>query len=475
MSETPHIIVIEDETANRDSYIRALSRVGYRVGGFAEAPPALDYLRENRDVVLVITDLMLPVTDGFGVLAGAREIDPEVGVLIITGHGSVESAVDAMKRGADDYLTKPVDLFELRKRASAMVEKRLLSRRVVELESRLGEKFGRLVGHSKSMEVLFRQMELVAPTRANVLIIGESGTGKELVANALHENSPRREGRFLPINCAAIPAEILESELFGHERGAFTGATARKVGKFELADKGTLFLDEIGELPLDMQVKLLRVLEEREFMHVGGTETIKVDIRLIAATNSDLEAAVEQGRFRNDLYYRLKVVTLRIPPLRERPEDIPLLANHFLRVLAQENEREGMRFSPEVLKALVGSRWEGNVRELRNLVESLVVLTPGNEVGIADLPEEYRRILATRITPSVGVLDSHAHEFGPDPVGSRQAPMTMEEIERDAIMRALDQTRGNRTQAADLLGIGLRTLQRKLKEYRLAANEEQAR
>jgi DNA-binding NtrC family response regulator len=466
MSESIHVVVIEDETANRESYERALSKIGYRVAAFSEAAPALEHLRGHRDVVLVITDLMMPGTDGFGVLAAAREIDPEIGILMITGHGSVESAVDAMKRGADDYLTKPVDLFELRKRASAIVEKHLLSRRVVELESRLGEKFGKLISHSKSMEALFRQMEMVAPTRSNVLIVGESGTGKELVANALHENSPRRDARFLPINCAAIPSEILESELFGHERGSFTGATGRKIGKFELADKGTLFLDEIGELPLEMQVKLLRVLETREFMRVGGTDTIKVDIRLVAATNSDLEAEVERGAFRNDLYYRLKVVTLRIPPLRERREDIPLLANHFVAIFGKENDREGIRFSPEAMRALVNAPWEGNVRELRNVVESLVVLTPSTEIRIADLPEDLKRSVGAEMEPGASEPSALAATPGP-----KSGP-TMDEIERRAILDALGRTGGNRTQAAEMLGIGLRTLQRKLKEYRLAGYAE---
>jgi DNA-binding NtrC family response regulator len=388
-----------------------------------------------------------------------------MGVLMITGHGSVESAVDAMKRGADDYLTKPVDLFELRKRASTIVEKRLLSRKVVELESRLGEKFGKLIGKSRAMEALFRQMEMVAPTRSNVLIVGESGTGKELVANALHENSPRKDARFLPINCAAIPAEILESELFGHERGSFTGATGRKIGKFELADKGTLFLDEIGELPLDMQVKLLRVLETREFMRVGGTETIRVDIRLVAATNSDLEAAVLKGGFRSDLYYRLKVVTLRIPPLRERREDIPLLVNHFFATFLKENDRDGMRIAPEAMRALVAARWEGNVREVRNQVESLVVLTPSNEIRLEDLPPEIRG-LAPSTEPQAAAHPAAAGSDALEP-GST-AGLTMDEIERRAIEDALARTGGNRTQAAEMLGIGLRTLQRKLKEYRAA-------
>jgi DNA-binding NtrC family response regulator len=464
MNDAPHVVIIEDEDGNRESYERALTKIGYRTAAFPAAAPALDYLRAHRDVALVITDLMMPGLDGFGVLEKAREIDSDMGVLMITGHGSVESAVDAMKRGADDYLTKPVDLFELRKRASTIVEKRLLSLKVVELESRLGEKFGKLVGKSRAMEALFRQMEMVAPTRSNVLIVGESGTGKELVANALHENSPRKDARFLPINCAAIPAEILESELFGHERGSFTGATGRKIGKFELADKGTLFLDEIGELPLDMQVKLLRVLETREFMRVGGTETIRVDIRLVAATNSDLEAAVLKGAFRSDLYYRLKVVTLRIPPLRERREDIPLLVNHFFATFIKENGREGMRITPEAMRALVAGPWEGNVREVRNQVESLVVLTPGNEIRVEDLSPEIRS-LASDGPPSPG-RPAPVSEAALKP-GST-AGLTMDEIERRAIEDALERTGGNRTQAAEMLGIGLRTLQRKLKDYRAA-------
>ncbi len=468
MNEDIHIVLIEDEDGNRESLRRALSRVGYRVSAFGEANAALGFLREHRDVVLVITDLMMPGMDGFGVLEAARSMDPEIAVLMVTGHGSVESAVDAMKRGADDYLTKPVDLFELRKRTDSIIQKRVLSRRVKDLEDRLGEKFGNLVGHSKAMEALFRQMQLVAPTRSSVLIIGASGTGKELVANALHDNSPRRQGRFLPINCAAIPAEILESELFGHEKGSFTGATGRKLGKFEIADKGTLFLDEIGELPLDMQAKLLRVLETREFMRVGGNESIKVDIRLVAATNQDLEAAVEQGRFRSDLYYRLKVVTLRIPPLKERPEDIPLLTSHFLEIFARENGRDGMRFTADAMRAIVAAPWEGNVRELRNLVESLVVLTPSAEIGVADLPDEYRGDAASYSgsRPEASAASAAALPEGASP--SPQSGLTMDEIERRAIFDALARTGGNRTLAAERLGIGLRTLQRKLKEYREA-------
>jgi DNA-binding NtrC family response regulator len=454
MSEKVRIIVIEDDEGNRQSMQRALSRAGYRVEAFEEAESGLEFLKRNRDVDLVVTDLLLPGIDGFGVLEQARESNSRIAVLMVTGKGSVESAVEAMKRGADDYLQKPINVGELRARVASILEKYRLTDRVDELEKRLSEKFGQLVGRSKPMEELFRQVDLVAAARANVLIVGESGTGKELVANALHDNSPRSEGRFLPINCAAIPAEILESELFGHERGAFTGASTRKQGKFELADRGTLFLDEISELPLEMQVKLLRVLEEREFMRAGGTETIRVDIRLIAATNQDLEELVEEGRFRSDLYYRLKVVTITIPPLRDRACDIPLLANHFLELFGKENDRVGMSFSAETMRLLMSRRWEGNVRELRNMVESLVVLAPSPEIRVEDLPPEYQQ-----------------SEPDAEPIaapGGDNESLTMEEIERRAILEALDKTGGNRTQAAEQLGIGLRTLQRKLKEYRLA-------
>ena len=466
MKDKPQILVIEDDAANRKALARTLTREGYSVESFDAAGEALAYLQTHPEVFLVLTDLRLPEIDGFGVLERARAIDSQVRVLMITGHASVESAVDAMKKGADDYLTKPINVDELRERVAGLMSTWKLSRRVDELETRLGEKFGKLIGQSRAMEALFRQMDLVAAARSNVLINGESGTGKELVANALHDHSPRQDKRFLPINCAAIPAEILESELFGHEKGAFTGASARKVGKFELADGGTLFLDEIGELPLDMQVKLLRVLEQREFMRVGGTETIHVDIRLVAATNRDLEAAVAEGTFRNDLYYRLKVVTLTIPPLRERREDVPLLIRHFLDRFAEENGREGLRIGPHAMRALCEGRWEGNVRELKNVIESLVVLTPQDEIGLEDLPPELRPS-ETWPVPTPGPQPTAAAVDGGD-----EALPTMEELERQAILRALERTGGNRTQAAEILGIGLRTLQRKLKDYRLAGKSD---
>src|SRR5437899_8920565 len=350
-----------------------------------------------------------------------------------------------MKQGADDYLQKPVNLVELRKRVAAAVEKRRLAQEVRQLRERLEEKFsfGTIIGASRAMQQVLHQLGLVAPTRSSVLIVGESGTGKELIANALHQNSPRKDFRFLPINCAAIPSDILESELFGHERGAFTGAVQRKAGKFELADRGTLFLDEIGEMPMPLQAKLLRVLEDRSFMRVGGTETITVDVRIIAATNSDLEAKVAAAAFRSDLYYRLKVVTIGVPPLRERREDIPLLTHRFFEIFKVENDRPLLQLSPEVLEALTDARWEGNVRELRNLIESLVVLADPDTrlIALEHLPENYRAPQPSAASPQPAAGQARR----------------MEEIEKEAILRTLRQTGGNRTRAAEILGIGLRT------------------
>jgi len=455
MKAPPVVLVIDDETGSRESMAIALEKAGLPVRTFDDADAALAFLEDAPSVRLAVCDLRMPGRDGLGFVDEVRSRGIDIGVVLVTGFGSIESAVEAMRVGADDYLTKPVDLYELRKRVMNLLENRQLREEVSTLREMLDKRYGfeSIIGKSAAMERLFEQMRLVAPTRSSVLVVGESGTGKELVANALHRASPRKGERFLAINCGAIPSDILESELFGHERGAFTGAVSRKIGKFELAHEGTLFLDEISELYPELQVKLLRVLEERNVMRVGGSDVIDVDFRLIAATNRELEKEVEQGRFREDLYYRLKVVTLQIPPLRERVEDIPLLAESFLKHFTEEAGIAPKRFSADAMKELCRARWPGNVRELRNVVESLVVLHPEEVIEARSLP-----------------LDLDTVE-GPSSESQRVqslggAPRTMSEIERQAILETLERTGGRRAQAAKMLGIGLRTIQRKLKEYR---------
>jgi DNA-binding NtrC family response regulator len=455
MADKPLVLVIDDETGSRESMAIAIERAGLAVRTFDDARKALEYLEENDGVRLAVCDLRMPGTDGLTFLNEVREKKLDLGVILVTGYGSIESAVEAMRVGADDYLTKPVDLYELRKRVMNLIEKEQLKEEVSNLREMLDKRYGfeSIIGRAAPMERLFEQMRMVAPTRSSVLIVGESGTGKELVANAIHRASPRRNDRFLAINCGAIPSDILESELFGHERGAFTGAVNRKIGKFEVSHKGTLFLDEISELYPELQVKLLRVLEERQIMRVGGSELIDVDFRLLAATNRDLEKEVVDGRFREDLYYRLKVVTLRIPPLRERPSDIPSLAEHFLAVFCQEHGKPAKHISAEAFEVLARHPWPGNVRQLRNVIESVVVFHQGEEIAVSDLPAEVRdsSTLSSAGSPVQAVVGS---------------PRTMEAIERQAILETLERTGGHRAKAADLLGIGLRTLQRKLKEYK---------
>ena len=453
--EQPQVLIIDDETGSRESMALAIEKAGLPVRTFDDARRALEFLEENPGPNLALCDLRMPGMDGIEFLQQVRGRGYDLGVVLITAFGSIESAVEAMRVGADDYLTKPVDLYELRKRVTNLLDNRRLKEEVTTLRQMLDKRFGfeSIIGRSAPMERLFEQMQLVAPTRSTVLVVGESGTGKELVANALHHASPRRDERFLAINCGAIPSDILESELFGHERGAFTGAVARKIGKFELAHRGTLFLDEISELYPELQVKLLRVLEERQVMRVGGSELIDVDFRLIAATNRDLEKEVTDGRFREDLYYRLKVVTLRIPPLRERRADVPLLLEHYFEQLCAEHGKEPKTLTPEAMEVLVGYDWPGNVRQLRNVVETLVIFHQGKVAGVEELPAELK-------AGGVAVRSEQPVQIAQGP------PRTMEAIERQAILETLSRTGGHRAQAAHLLGIGLRTLQRKLKEYK---------
>ncbi|MCP3963305.1 MAG: sigma-54-dependent Fis family transcriptional regulator [bacterium] len=455
MSDVPPVIVIDDETGSRESMAIAIEKAGLGVRTFDDAREALKYLHENPGVRLAVCDLRMPGMDGLGFLNEVRANGHELAVVLVTGYGSIESAVEAMQVGADDYLTKPVDLYELRKRVTNLLENRELKEEVTNLRQMLDKRYGfeSIIGRSEAMEHLFEQMKMVAPTRSSVLIVGESGTGKELVANAVHVNSPRVDERFLAINCGAIPHDILESELFGHERGSFTGAVARKIGKFELAHRGTLFLDEISELSPALQVKLLRVLEERQVMRVGGSELINVDFRLIAATNRLLEKWVEEERFREDLYYRLKVVTLDIPPLRDREGDVALLSEHYLKILCEEHEKPPMALSAQALDALARHGWPGNVRQLKNVLESIVIFHPGGEIEADQLPPEIRE--ATMISGATAPVQ---------PLVGR--PRGMDEIERQAILETLQRTKGHRAAAAKMLGIGLRTLQRKLKDYK---------
>jgi two-component system NtrC family response regulator/two-component system response regulator HydG len=445
------IFLVDDDDGSRDAMKRTLERVGYTLHAFPSAEEALERLREGDPADAIVSDVRMPGMDGYQFLREVRAEHPNLPFLLVTAYADVEDAVAALQEGADDYLTKPVKVQELRQRVQMQLERRVLSDENRRLRQRLEKSFGfeGIVGHSSAMEELLERLRVAAPTRSTVLIVGESGSGKELVANALHQNSPRAAGPFVAINCGAIPGEILESELFGHEKGAFTGAHQRRIGLIERASGGTLFLDEISELSPDLQVKLLRVLEERHIMRVGGTTQIPVDFRLVAATNRDLAKWVDDGRFRQDLFYRLKVVELHIPPLRERKEDIPLFVQHFLEHFNRELGRDVHGVHPAVMAAFKRQQWPGNVRELRNLIESMVLFARDVEIGLDDLPAEYRAP-----TPSVTVEQS-----------GEWRPRAMAEIEREAILRTVEHTGGHRARAADLLEIGLRTLQRKLKEY----------
>ncbi len=450
----PVIFLVDDDEGSRDAMRRALARVGYEIRAFESAAEALERLENGDPVDAVVSDVRMPGMDGYELLKRVRAIRPNLPFILVTAYADVEDAVAALQEGADDYLTKPVKMQELRRRVQIHLERRALSDENRRLKERLDKSFGfeGIIGHSAPMERLYERMRIVAPAPSTVLIVGESGTGKELVANAIHQNSPRSAGPFVAVNCGAIPGEILESELFGHEKGAFTGAHQRRIGLIETASGGTLFLDEISELSPELQVKLLRVLEDRKVTRVGGSVTIPVDFRLVAATNRKLEQWVADGRFRQDLYYRLKVVTLEIPPLRERPEDIPLLIRHFLEQFNRDLGRNVAGIEQAALNALLRYPWPGNVRELRNLVESLVLFAGGDQITLEDLPREYRSAQVAE-----GVVQTAT--------ASSWQPRPMEEIEKEAILRTLEYTGGHRARAAQLLGIGLRTLQRKLKEY----------
>jgi len=454
------IVVVDDENSSRIAMGKALKKKGYEVVTFGESLKSFEYIKQNSDIVdLVVTDLRMPEMDGIELIQKITALKTNMSVILVTAFGSVESAVEAMKLGADDYLSKPVDMFELRKRVEKAISNKRLKREVTQLKKRLDKKysFESIIGKSPQMEKLFEQIQMVAPTNITVLITGESGTGKELIANAIHQNSTRKEKVFLPINCAAIPGEILESELFGHEKGAFTGAAVKKIGKFELTSNGTLSLDEIGEMSLDLQAKLLRIIEQKEFFRVGGNELIKVHTRIVASTNRNLDELVRQGRFREDLYFRLKVIHLKLPPLRERTGDIPLLINHFLKEISNEHGKN-IEITHDALNALKTYSWPGNVRELRNVIESLVIFSKEGKLTMDDIPDELKEKQSQDEKVQAENTDN-------SDIISIRIGTDMPEVEKMVIMNTLKKYNYNRTVTAKVLSIGLRTLQRKLKEY----------
>jgi two-component system NtrC family response regulator len=450
-----HILVVDDEKNYRTILAQLLEGEGYRVS-VAENPFAALELLGRESVSLILSDLRMPRMDGMAFLQQVREDVGDVPFVILTAFATVETALAAMKAGAFDYLLKPFNNEEiLQTVAKALAYARLQTENAA-LRRQLEQGREReILGESPAIRRLLLDIGRVAPARTSVLIVGESGTGKELVARALHRASPRGKGPLVSINCAAFAENLLESELFGHERGAFTGATERKRGLLEVADGGTLFLDEIGEFPLNLQPKLLRVLQERRFRRVGGTAEIESDVRVVAATHRDLAAMLTSGAFREDLYYRLNVVTLHVPPLRQRPEDVPLLALHFLRRFARELDRPVVSLHPEALKTLQGYAWPGNVRELQNVIERGVLFCAGDTLRAADLPEPLRRSAGETIAPAVSLeLD-------------RPLPELLDAVEEELIRRALVKARGVQAQAAELLGISRSNLQYKLKKFGL--------
>ncbi|HEX8524405.1 MAG TPA: sigma-54 dependent transcriptional regulator [Tepidisphaeraceae bacterium] len=450
MPNAGRVLVVEDHEVERRAISQILKAEGFNVFGAENADKALGYIEENVDVVL--TDLHMGDVSGIDLLQLWKKKQPETQFIVITGHSSINSAVEAIKGGAFDYVTKPINPDELVLLIKRAVEGLQKDKELDNLRRRLDQKFGldQIVGQSKHMKDVFAKIQRAAPVDSTVLVLGESGTGKELVAQALHHNSPRKKGPFVAVNCAAVPATLVESELFGHVRGAFTGATDRRIGRFEQADAGTLFIDEIGDFELPLQAKLLRVLETLTVTPVGGHEDRKVNVRVLAATSRDIRKMVVEGTFREDLFYRLNVVQINLPPLRDRPDDIPILVEHFLREISENKQTPPRRISPEVMRRFQQYRWPGNVRELRNTLESMMVLAEGEMLTERDLPDR--------------IIESSAEVAAP-----REIPtgLTMEELEKLAITKALDQCAGNRTHAANRLGISVRTLQRKLRQYEL--------
>ena len=447
------ILVVDDEQANLDSLDRIFAREGYRILLARSGQAAVETLR-SEPVDVVLTDLMMPSMSGQDLLRAVRAVAPDAEVVLMTAYGTVEAAVAAMKDGAYDFLTKPLKRHAVLKSVQQAIDKRRLVLENKELRARLAGVEQPIVGQSPSLRATLDIIRQAAPSSATVLLLGESGTGKELFARALHEHSPRAQGPFVPINCAAIPETILESELFGYERGAFTGAVQRKEGRIERAQGGTLFLDEVGELTPSVQVKLLRFLQDGQIERLGGTGAVKVDSRVVAATNQDLASRVREGKFREDLYYRLNVIQVILPPLRDRIEDIPLLAEHFVGRYAAKNGKTIGGLTRAAFAALEGYPWPGNVRELEHAIERAVVLSRGAEIDLDDLPESLRSSGAARAAGLASPLEGRTLSV---PLGT-----TMEEIELRVIRETLRQTKGDKNLAAQLLGIAARTIYRKL-------------
>jgi len=443
--ERPKVLLVDDDEATLRSLEEIFAREGFLTISARSAEQASEILR-TEGVPVVLADLRMPGTDGMQLLRSIKFVQPDTEVVIMTAFGTIEKAVEAMREGAYDFVTKPLKRPLVVRSVTRAYEKAVLKAENLALRKELDAVAGEraLIGHSPAMRKVLETIYQVAPATSTVLIQGESGTGKELVARAIHRQSPRASKAFVAINCAAIPVTLLESELFGHERGAFTGAFARREGRFKLADGGTLFLDEVSELDPMVQAKLLRVIQEGEFERLGGTQTIRSDVRLIASTNRSLVDLVREGKFREDLFYRLHVITITLPPLRERAEDIPLLAQHFLARFAERNRKEVHAISREAMELLLAHDWPGNVRELENTIEHAVVLCRGDTIRAEDLPDLIAR-------------EDHARRYLTIQLGT-----PLEEIEQQVIQQTLHMTKGNKRLAAQLLGIATRTIYRKI-------------
>ncbi len=450
-------VLIVDDAVNMRVVLQAmLKKEGYAVQTASDGLEALQVMKADP-ADIVVTDLKMPKMDGMGLLDEVIRVYPSTPVILITAHGTIATAVDALKKGAFDYITKPFDLEELKH----VIQKAVKTRRLDEAESLLApdeiDRYG-IIGAGGRMIEIFDTIKRVAPTTTTILITGETGTGKELIARAIHRNSPRKNNPFIKINCAAIPENLMESELFGYEKGAFTGAATKKQGRFELAHKGTLFLDEVGELPKDMQVKLLQVIQEQEFERVGGLQTIKVDVRLITATNRNLFEDVREGRFREDLYYRLNVIPAHLPALRERREDIPVLVDYFLEKFNRKLDRSVKRVDEQVMSLLVRYRWPGNIRELENLVERMILMAGGDTIVPADLPSELKTIIETDEAAQTDVQQKSFKDT---------MKTHMEDVEKQMIVNVLAECGNNVTRAAKQLGLSRKGLQLKMTKYKL--------